>query len=261
MVNRILITNDDGVNAGGLLAACRAMSELGEVTVVAPAIQRSAVGRSISLYRPIRVCRAQIEDFNAYAVDGTPTDAVIIGLFAVMDKWPDLVVSGFNLGENLSSDTVTSSGTIGATLESASQGVPSISVSVQLPEGEDFYSSEFEPDFTCASSITQKIARRWLDGKIPAGVDVLNINIPVNCDNGTPVELTHLARRVYQPRVDKRHDPRGRPYYWIDGTIIRDAPSGTDVHATLVDGKISITPITLDATARVDMDYLHSLLF
>ncbi len=261
MAYNILVTNDDGINADGLRAACHAMDEIGEVTVIAPSSQRSAVGRSISLYRPIRVCRARIDEFNAFAVDGSPTDAVIIGLYAIMERLPDLLVSGFNFGENLSSDTVTTSGTIGAALEAASQGVPSISVSMQLPEGVDMYSEDYKQDCTCATKVTQNVATRWLEGSIPTGVDVLNINIPVNCDVDTPIELTRLARRVYQPRVEKRHDPRGRPYYWIDGAIIRDAPPGTDVHTTLVGGKISITPISLDSTAQVDIGELHGFLF
>jgi len=259
MTYRILVTNDDGVNADGLRAACLAMDEIGEVTVIAPAIQRSAVGRSISLYRPIRVCRARIDGFPAFAVDGSPTDAVIIGLFSVMKERPDMVVSGFNLGENLSSDTVTTSGTIGAALESASQGIPSMSVSIQLPEGKDMYSEDVQQDYACATEITRNITRAWLAGNVPEGVDVLNVNIPLKCGKNTPIEVTRLARRVYQPRVEKRNDPRGRPYYWIDGTLIRNAPVGTDVHATLDEGKISITPISLDSTADVDMETLRSL--
>jgi len=259
MVHRILVTNDDGVNASGLRAACQAMVEVGEVTVVAPSFQRSAVGRSISLYRPIRVCRANVDGFRAFAVDGSPTDAVIIGLYAVLDHWPDLVVSGFNLGENLSSDTVTTSGTIGATLEAASQGVPAMSVSIQMPDGADFYADDVVQDYTCAATVTQRIARRLLEGAMPEGVDVLNVNIPYRCAADTPIVFTRLARRVYQPGVEERHDPRGRPYYWISGSILREAPPGTDVHATLMEGKISITPISLDATAQVEFDELRDL--
>jgi 5'/3'-nucleotidase SurE len=129
----ILITNDDGVASSGLLAAYEAVKDLGEVYVVAPATHQSAMGRSMTLFEPLRVSKLSFSDTTAYSVNGTPTDSVIIGMFVVLDRKPDLVISGINVGENLSAEATTS-GTIGAALEATNQGVPAIAVSMRVED-------------------------------------------------------------------------------------------------------------------------------
>jgi len=254
-MKRILVTNDDGVYSVGIKAAYQAVKELGEVTVVAPQVQRSGVGRSISIFEPLRMYTVNCGDFTAHAVDGTPTDAVIIGLFSVLRCMPDLVVSGFNIGENISTDTVTTSGTIGAALEAASYGIPSIAASIQvLDEGDKFDDHrEYKYDFQVGIELLHRIASRTLEQGFPSGVDVLNINIPRNATPDTEIRVTRLARKVFKTGVEERFDPRGRPYYWINGDLIRHAPEGTDVQTLLGEGKISITPLTLDATAKTSI--------
>ena len=138
-MHRILVSNDDGVYAPGLQAAARGVADLGEVVVAAPAGQKSGVGRSISVFEPLRYAEVNLNGFKAYAVTGTPVDSVIIGIFAIMKQMPDLCVSGINVGENISTDTVTTSGTIGAALEAASYGIPAIAASIQaVDQGDKF---------------------------------------------------------------------------------------------------------------------------
>ena len=251
MPYRILITNDDGVASAGLMAAYEAVKDLGEVFVVAPATQQSAVGRSMTLFEPLRIARLSFGDTTAYSVNGTPTDSVIIGMFVIMDRKPDLVISGINIGENLSAEAATTSGTIGAALEAANQGVPAIAVSMSVEdEGDKFLDTGRLRDYAAARHVIRRLAQCVLEGSMPPGADVLNVNIPGDATKDTPVAGTTLARRMYDTRVHRRQDPRGRSYYWIDGTVVEDAAEGTDLHVMLKKGHISVTPLTLDMTAK-----------
>jgi 5'-nucleotidase len=262
-MHRILVTNDDGIYAAGLRAAVRGVENLGEVFVVAPSGQRSGVGRSISVFEPLRFTEINFERHHAFAVNGTPTDSVIIGLFWVLKgKLPDLVVSGINIGENISTDTVTTSGTIGAALEAASYGIPTIAASVQVMDQGDKFDNHHDHryDFEVAVSLVERVAGNVLEKGLPEGVDILNINLPLHATDDTPVEVTRLARKIFRTSVQERSDPRGRPYYWIDGDLIQREKEGTDVRAIYQEGKISITPLTIDATARVDFDKIYDLI-
>ena len=255
---RILITNDDGFYSAGLKASYEALKDLGEVYVVAPLVQRSAVGRSMSVMEPIRVSEVHINGMKVYAVDGTPTDAVIIGIFKIIGEIPDLVVSGINLGENLSTEAVTTSGTVGAALEAASQGSPAIAISQEMDDSAKFEFIYKPYDFSLAKKILRMLAKLVLRKGMPEGVDVLNVNIPSKFTG--EIEVTRLARRLYRTRIEERLDPRGRKYYWITGDEVEDAEEGTDIHA-IRSGKVSITPITIDLTASVDFEALRRWLY
>ncbi|WP_202320785.1 5'/3'-nucleotidase SurE [Archaeoglobus neptunius] len=245
---KILLTNDDGLYSAGLKAAYDALKELGDVFVVAPAMQRSGVGRSLSIMEPIRVSEVSVNGMRVYAVDGTPTDSVIIGMYEIIGDIPDLTVSGINLGENLSTEAATTSGTVCAALEAATHGSKAIAVSLQMPDVSKFELTS-RSDFTFASRVLRDIARVVAEKGLPEGTDLLNINVPAN-PNGK-IAVTRLARRMYNVSVERRLDPRGREYYWIHGMEIEDAGNGTDIHA-LRQGYVSITPLTIDLTARVD---------
>lgn len=251
MSYRILITNDDGVNSSGLLAAYNAVKDLGEVFVVAPATQQSAVGRSMTLFEPLRMLKVNLNGVKAYGVNGTPTDSVLIGIHVVMaGQKPDLVISGVNIGENLSAEAATTSGTIGAALEAANQGIPSIAVSLHVEnEGDKFADTNHMRDYSVTEKVIRRLALCVLNGKMPEGVDVLNVNVPARASPDTPVVVTRLARRMYNAIVHHRVDPRGRPYYWIDGIVVEDAPEGTDLHVLLRSKHISVTPLSLDMTS------------
>jgi len=261
-MKKILLTNDDGVYSTGLKAAYDSVSQLGDVTVVAPSTQKSGVGRGISIFEPLRVSLANVNGFRAYAVAGTPTDSVIIGIFSILKEHPDLVLSGFNVGENISTDTVTTSGTIGAALEAASYGIPAIAASIQvLDEGDKFDDHRtYSYDFEVGIKIVNRIAKNVLEKGLPEGVDLLNINIPRHATVDTEIEITRLARKIFVTGVEERFDPRGRPYYWINGELIRDAEEGTDVKAVMKNGHISITPLTLDSTARIDFKDIRPII-
>jgi len=182
-------------------------------------------------------------------------------MFVAMKKKPDLVISGFNIGENLSTEAATTSGTIGAALEAAGQGVPAIAVSMRVEdEGDKFIDTNFKRDYSAAANVVGRLARCVLDGKLPGGVDVLNVNVPAHAGAGTPVVVTKLARKMYDTRVHRRKDPRGRSYYWIDGTVVEDSAEGTDLHTVMKKGMISVTPLTMDMTSPHDTRSLEKML-
>ena len=245
---RILLTNDDGIYSAGLWAAYEALSPFTDVSIVAPATQQSAVGRSISIFEPIRAHEVELEGVKGIAVAGKPTDAVIIGLFALRLE-PDLVVSGINIGENLSYESIMTSGTVGAALEASNQGTKGIAFSLQVEDqGEKFDDPRsYGKRFTEAQEIVRDIVGTVLREGFPAEADVINVNIPSLIRGG--YEVTRLSRKLFHTGVEKRLDPRGRPYFWINGPLVEDSEEGTDVHAVRK-GNISITPITLDCTAH-----------
>lgn len=257
----ILVTNDDGVYSSGIFAAYESVKDLGRATIVAPAMQKSAVGRSLSVFDPIRVNKIRVNGIEAYSVGGTPTDAIILGIYAILDKKPHLVLSGFNIGENLSTESVTTSGTVCAALEAASHGIPAIAASVQiLEEKYKFEENGFTGNFEMPKKVINRIAAKLLRHGLPENVDLLNINFPASVGEDTEIEITHLAKKVYRTKAEKRQDPRGRTYYWIDGELIREAEEGSDVHAVLKKGNISITPLTLDSTAKIDLKQIEDLI-
>jgi 5'-nucleotidase len=254
MSARILLTNDDGITSAGLWAAYEALAPIADVTVVAPSTQQSAVGRSISIFEPIRANKVVINGVEVYSVGGKPTDAVIIGLYGLGAN-PDLVVSGINIGENLSFESIMTSGTVGAALEASNQGTPGIAFSLQVEDqGDKFDDPRFSAhSFDGAKKVVRDICEKILQSGFPVHTDVINVNIPSIITGG--YEVTRLAEKLFHTGVEKRLDPRGRPYYWIDGPLFDDAEEGTDVHA-IRKGNVSITPITLDCTAFLGKEIL-----
>ena len=253
----ILLTNDDGVSSIGLWAAYEALKPIADVTVVAPATQQSAVGRSISIFEPLRASRIVINGEKAWSVAGKPTDSVIIGLYALKLN-PTLIVSGINIGENLSTESIMTSGTVGAALEGSNQGVKGIAFSLQVEDqGEKFDDpSTNAGSFDAAKGIVRDVVQRVLSKGFCPHADVINVNIPSTVRGG--YEVTRLAHKLFHTGVEKRLDPRGRPYFWINGPLIEDAEEGTDVHAVRI-GNISVTPITLDCTAYAAHDEIKDI--
>ncbi|MTI81007.1 MAG: 5'/3'-nucleotidase SurE [Firmicutes bacterium] len=236
---RFLVSNDDGIYAEGINALRKALEELGEVTVVAPDRERSATGHGITVTRPLRAKEINYENSTTkgYAVDGTPADCVKLGLEAIMETPPDIVISGINLGPNLGTD-VLYSGTVSAAYEGVINGVPAMAVSINTWKN---------PDFTHAVEFLKEYISEAVKYQIPRGV-VLNINIP-NGVKPKGVRLSRLGYRRYIDVFDKRTDPRGRTYFWMAGepeNLDEDDPE-TDVNA-IKEGYISITPIQTDVT-------------
>ncbi len=251
---RILITNDDGVNSSGIMAAKKAVEDLGMIDVVAPATQQSGIGHALTLFEPIRVTSMNLPDSSeAFSVSGTPTDAVIIGIYEVTEEKPDLVISGINIGENLGKSELTTSGTIGAAMEAAVHGIPSIAVSLQVTRGDiKFHDGHVELDYRHASKILNRVTKKVIEKGLPSGVDLVNLNIPSN-PSSDKIKLTRLGDRMYKIHIQKRLDPRGRPYYWIDGDPVLNDEGGTDVHTLKGERCASLTPISLDCTSKLDI--------
>jgi 5'-nucleotidase len=238
---RILVSNDDGIFSPGIKALGLAMRALGEVYVVAPDVEQSAVGHGITVRRPLRFKHTQSAGFGeipAYRVDGTPADCVVLGVHLL--GRPDLLVSGINIGVNLGLD-LTHSGTVAAALEGTSLGIPSIAFSLDT-SGEEL-------DFTQAALWAQRLARLVAEKGLPRGI-FLNVNFPAGTPKG--VLVTRLSTHHWEDTVVERLDPEGRPYYWIAGTPVGEEEEGTDLWAVRR-GYVSVTPVSLDFTA---LDFL-----
>ncbi len=243
----ILIVNDDGITSDGIKAAAESVKDLGRVTVVAPQHQNSGVGRSISLRKPLQVTKKRLNSFDAYSVVGTPVDSVIIALFGLLKKTPDLVISGINLGENMSSE-ITTSGTVCAAIEAANHNIPAIAISLHLEESYKFGKGS-GVDFSLSKKALRRISGRLLESGLPEGVDLLNVNVPDSDVEDAEIEITRLAHRMYSAKVGRADSPLGGSDYLIDGDAIFDALPGTDVYAVRIKKSISVTPLKLDFTA------------
>ena len=206
---KILITNDDGVNSSGILAAKRAVENLGEVTIIAPATQQSGIGRALTLFEPIRVYEINLKDGSeAYSVSGTPTDCILVGIFRILKKKPDLVISGINLGANIGVGELTTSGTIGAAIEAAVNGIPAISVSLEVEKSDlKFHDGDIDINFHEAEKITRKVAEHILTYGLPEESDLLNLNIPLKLIS-SDIKPAKLGKRMYHVNIEKRSDPQ-----------------------------------------------------
>ena len=250
---KILITNDDGVLALGIIALARALRDIAEVTVVAPESQQSAVGHSITLHKPLRCVELDnfpVDGVSAYSTNGTPTDSVLLGIHAVIGEKPDLVISGINGGPNLGAD-VTYSGTVAGALEGVVAGIPSISCSMGAFENLDYNN--------CAEFV-RILAMIIFEESLPDGV-LLNVNYPnIPTEEIKGIKITRLGQRWYDDVVHERVDPRGRKYYWITGKkVLYGRQEGTDSHE-VSNGYISITPLALDITCSEYMAQFADIL-
>lgn len=233
---RILIANDDGIFSPGIKALALALRQLGEVNVVAPDVEQSGVGHSITFRRPLRFKHTSAAGFGeipAYRVDGTPADCVVLG--SRLLGQPNLVVSGINLGVNMGLD-LTHSGTVAAALEGASIGVPSIAFSIDA-SGEELH---FEEAARHAVPIAQWVLKNGLPPKT-----LLNVNFPNHTPHG--IKLTRLSTHRYEDTIVEREDPDGRPYYWVAGKPTAELEENTDFWA-VQHGYVSVTPVSLDYT-------------
>ncbi len=241
----ILVTNDDGINAHGLLALVQGLRQLGhQISVLAPDHNWSASGHVKTLHRPLRVWETQLADGTpALTSDGAPSDCVALAVLGLLPEPIDLVVSGINPYSNLGHD-VTYSGTVTAAMEAVISGLPGIAVSLAASE------NDHPPlDYSVAARVAQQVVAQVIAHGLPKGV-LLNVNVPY-----LPQEqikgsmITRQGFRVYRDSLVRREDPRHRPYYWIGGEAPTGVPEdGSDVGA-LAQGYVSITPLHLDLTA------------
>lgn len=240
----ILLTNDDGIRAPGLRVLSRALQALGEVVVVAPLDERSAVSHALTIHRPIR-----IHPFGKgrFAITGTPVDCVLFALQKISPRRPALLVSGINAGANLGDDTLYS-GTVAAAREGSMYQIPSIAVSAAL--------AKTRPDYSLAADFTCRLAACVLHRGLPSGV-FLNLNFPERRPLG--VRITRQGSKLVQSLITEKDDPRGKKYYWIgeDQSEWHGDPD-TDYFAVR-NGYISITPLQRDQTAHEVLGTLDHL--
>ena len=247
----ILVTNDDGVNAPGLLALAQSMRDLADVTVMAPDHNWSASGHHKTLDHPLRVKDAVLADgTRAYACDGAPSDCVALALLGFIQAPIDLVVSGINQGPNLGHD-LTYSGTVTAAMESVITGIKAVALSLDAPR-----LIEGALDYSPAAAIAKTVAANVIEHGLPNGI-LLNVNIPyLPLEQIQGIQITRQGLRIYRDSLVRREDPRGRPYYWIGGEAPSGKPEpGADIGA-LHEGYVSVSPIQLDLTAHTLLEPL-----
>ncbi len=245
---RILLTNDDGIHAPGLDALYRQLKSIAEVKVVAPEVEQSAVGHAITIYNPLRVTEVHKQkNLFGYGVNGTPADCVKLGIKVIFPDPPDLVISGINLGMN-AGDCIIYSGTVSAAAEGVIRGIPSIAVSL------DTYDAL--ADFSYAAGFIKRLAQLVYKNGLPAET-LLNVNIPaVTPDKIGGVRIARQGRFTFKDVFVKRHDPKGRTYYWLESEDIKIDPN-MDCDLNIIrQNKISITPIKYDLT---NYSYLEEL--
>lgn len=232
----ILVANDDGYLAPGLMALAKVCGEFAAVDVVAPEQNASGTSNALSLHRPLSVWRASN---GVHVVNGTPSDCVHVALTGLLDTRPDLIVSGINNGANLGDDTLYS-GTVAAATEGYLFGVPAIAFSL-VEHGWQHLDA--------AAEVVRRLLGEVLARPPAVAPWLLNVNIPSRADAGTlPMQVTRLGRRHASEPVVRQFSPRGDPIYWIGAQgEVREAGEGTDFHAT-AHGRISVTPLQIDLT-------------
>ena len=241
---QILVTNDDGVHSEGIRILADALRPLGDVTIVAPIQEASAIGHALTLLRPLRI---ETIGPKIFAIDGTPTDCVNIAITHILKDKPALIVSGINKGWNLGDD-VTYSGTVSGALEGALLAIPSIAISAQRIKDE----TEFGPSAEAAAIVAAAV----LEHGLPK-FTLLNVNVPRGVNKG--FRTTVQAKRNHVTVVSERMDPRHKPYYWIEEGQDEWEPHDRSDYQAVRDGYISITPLHPDMTAHAALDFVESL--
>ncbi len=235
----ILVSNDDGYDSPGIYALVMSLRHIGEVVVIAPATQQSAVGHAITVQTPLRARPIQRgKNFTGYLVEGTPADSVKLGISTLLDRKPDLVVSGINHGMNTSINVIYS-GTVSAATEGAVLGIPAIAIS--------HASHSLESDLSAASLFARKIAAMVLKRGLPKGT-LLNVNVPdISPDKIKGVKLTRQGRSWWDDGFETRQDPVGQDYYWLVGDYVWDENPTADDYALRHD-MISVSPLHYNLT-------------
>jgi 5'-nucleotidase len=261
---QILLTNDDGIRSPGLWAAAASLSDLGYVTVTAPRDQSSGMGRSLPNTSDgiIREEQVQVNGqiWSVFAVGGSPAQSVLHGVLEVMKCKPDLVVSGINYGENVASG-VTISGTVGAAMEAASLGIPALAISLEAHSKYHLSYSD-EMDFSVAAGFTVQIARLLLAKKFPEDVNLLKVDVPSDAKADTPWQLTRVSKqRYYEPvAADRTSWDKPGTISYREAGVLTNEPEDTDVYVLRMKRWVSVSPLSLDLSSRVDLMELDRLM-
>jgi 5'-nucleotidase len=262
---QILLTNDDGIESPGLWKAAEVLSALGWVTVVAPREQSSGMGRSMPNSADGRIEKKKqhigSQEWDVYAINGSPAIAVMMAVLSILPTKPDLVVSGINYGENPGTD-ITISGTVGAAMEGAAFGIPSLAASLQLKNvNAEYLSHSREIDFSTAAHFTRVFSQMLLDRKFPPEVDLLKLDVPFEATPQTEWHLTSLAhKRYFIPVLEEPVDPSQAPIIGSRYDVQPEENATTDIQTLIVRRRVAVTPLTLDMTARLDLGMLEARL-
>ena len=241
---RIIVSNDDSYLSQGLYLLYESVKDLGEARIYSTEWPRSAVGLSVSFNKPVRLARLEYMGYEVYVTDGSPIDALHLAV-AAHEFHPDLVVSGVNVGENLSIQHTLYSGTIAVAFEAALMGIPAIAFSADVGLFTEFNDETLSRTVRVVAGM---LARHVLEEGMPEGVDVLSVNFPSPDSIRGCVRVTRAAKRRWKPAFEMRLDTRGRPYYWLQPIPLYEGP-GTDVYAVTSEGCVSITPLRVDLNA------------
>jgi len=259
MTWRILVTNDDGVYSPGLRVLYDALKGLGNILVVAPERPKSATSLSLTLHKPLRVSKVRIGEEEFYSVSGNPSDVILIAVSKLMDRPPDIVLSGINIGDNTSLQLVLASGTVGACFQAALMNIKAIAFSIAIDHESKILDSCKHTELT--KKVIRGLTSSILERGFPEGVDVLNVNFPSSYDRGVHIKVTRLAKMRFIEKIVERTDPRGRKYYWIYGEDVSTVEKDTDVYVVFQEKGISITPLSLNLHPtsdkwREDLEYI-----
>jgi len=247
----ILVTNDDGISSQGIKTLSIALKTVGEVYIVAPETEQSAVSHALTLHRPLR--HHEIEHNSLY-VNGTPTDCVVLAVNKLLPQRPDIIISGINHGGNLGDD-ITYSGTVAAAMEGTILGIPSMAVSLVTDYTDNGDYQKSSSRFMAAAEYAAELSKKILEKGLPKDT-LLNINVP-DTEKINGVKFTKQGKLAYDGAIREISDPRGRTCYWIGGGIPQwEAGEKTDLEAVR-NGYISITPVHLDLTNYEAMKYLE----
>lgn len=245
----ILVTNDDGISANGIRALFDVVQGFGDVVVIAPDSPQSGMGHAITIHDPLRLKPSTIFPVEAYACSGTPVDCVKLGIFEVLHKKPDLIVSGVNHGANTATN-VLYSGTMSAAVEGAMERIPSIGFSLD--------SFESEPDYTVTKEVIKVVVEKALMNKIPDGC-CLNVNIPnVAPQDFKGIKVCNQAHAYWEDRFDKRIDQYGKPYYWLTGDFKNVAATENTDLFWIDKGYATVVPTQFDLTANFAMETINN---
>lgn len=262
----ILISNDDGVFAPGILAAKQAVEDLANVVVVAPDENNSSVGRRLSLFKHLKVESCELADGSeAFSVSGSPADSVVVGATYVMDETPDLVITGINQGVNISCD-ITSSGTVCAAFEAVSLGIPAIAVSLFMDPKTSFKQDEngewyVDYDFTLTKKVLHDLVLKIINDGFPEGVDLFNLNVPSNYES-EEVKITTLSHKMLDKKVIDNTDLDNAEIFnypldknqesddliMITSDLVKDYEKDSDGYALMVEKRPSLTPLDVNMT-------------
>ncbi len=259
-MTRILISNDDGINAPGILAAKKSVEDLGEVIIVAPDKEHSGLGRSLSVMKPLTINEVELPDGSiGYSVSGTPTDAVNVGINYILDTKPDLIITGINSGRNISKSEITKSGTVGAALEAVNYNIPAIAISQSI-DPSDFKIENNKPvlinelNFDYAGEILHTISEKILETGLKE-VELLNINVPSH-PKSKEIKITKLADKMFTPEIISQ-EKDDETYYLIKPNMIEEYEEGTDGYVLLNEKLVSLTPLKNDMTGDLkELEFL-----